>query len=130
MDKLVDHMFILEGGGKVKDYNGSYSDYRDEKKRKNNSKTNTASSINEEVIKPEIEDTEKRTLTNSEKKEFYNLEGDIQKLEKKKKEIEEKFYDVSLSQEQINEYSNELSKIKDSIDEKENRWLELSEVAE
>lgn len=128
MDKLVDHMFILEGGGNVKDYNGSYSDYREEKK-KENTKSNTPSEPSELLEVKSNPESEKRTLNNSEKKEFYNLEGDIKKLEKKKKDIEEKFYDTSLSPEKISEYSIELSKIKDTIEEKENRWLELSELA-
>ena len=129
MDKLVDHMFILEGGGNVKDFNGSYSDYRDEKKRLQNSKSKATKAAPEATTEKSSDNPAKRILTNSEKKEFYNIEGDIKKLEKKKKEIEEKFYDGSLNQDQINELSENLLKVKNSIEEKENRWLELSELA-
>ena len=129
MDKLVDHMFILEGGGNVKDFNGSYSDYRDEKKRLQNSKSKASKAAPDATTEKSSDNPAKRILTNSEKKEFYNIEGDIKKLEKKKKEIEEKFYDGSLNQDQINELSENLLKVKNSIEEKENRWLELSELA-
>jgi len=128
MDKLVDHMFILEGGGNVKDFNGSYSDYRDEKKRLQNSKSKATKAAPDATTEKSSDNPAKRILTNSEKKEFYNIEGDIKKLEKKKKEIEEKFYDGSLNQDQINELSENLLKVKNSIEEKENRWLELSEL--
>jgi ATP-binding cassette subfamily F protein uup len=127
MDKLVDHMFILEGNGKVKDYNGSYSDYREEKKKQqNNSKS-------PESVKPTIQDTpdsNRRELNNSERKEYYNIESDIQKLENKKKNIQEKFYDTSLTPEEMADLSKEISSIEDKIEEKENRWMELTEIIE
>jgi len=128
MDKLVDHMFILEGGGNVKDFNGSYSDYRESKKKEQNAVTITE--VVEEIIEEKTVNSGKRVLDNREKKEFFNLESDIPKLEKKKKALEEKFYDTSLSQDQINELSKELSDIEALIEEKENRWLELSEFVE
>ena len=128
MDKLVDHMFILEGGGNVKDFNGSYSDYRESKKKEQNVVTTTE--VAEEIIEEKTVATGKRVLDNREKKEFFNLESDIPKLEKKKKTLEEKFYDTSLSQDQINDLSKELSDLEALIEEKENRWLELSEFAE
>ena len=128
MDKLVDHMFILEGGGNVKDFNGSYSDYRESKKKEQNAVTTTE--VVEEIIEVKTVSSGKRVLDNREKKEFFNLESDIPKLEKKKKTLEEKFYDTSLSQDQINELSKELSDTEALIEEKENRWLELSEFVE
>ncbi len=127
MDKLVDHMFILEGDGKIKDYNGSYSDYREEKKKEQNSST----TIEEATIpSSESPSSNKREFTNSERKEYYNIESDIQKLEKKKKEIEEKFYDTSLTPDQMAELSKEISVIETKIEAKENRWMELTEIAE
>lgn len=126
MDKLVDHMFILEGDGKVKDYNGSYSDYRDEMKQEQ-----LASYKSNSDATPKSETTSnKKELSNSEKKEYYNIESDIQKLEQKKKEIEEKFYDTSLSPDQIAELSQKISDIQTKIEEKENRWMELTEMVE
>ena len=126
MDKLVDHMFILEGDGKVKDYNGSYSDYREEKRKEQNAKSKSSS---ESAPKKEVV-SNKNPLSNSEKKEFYNIESDIQKLQKKKKTVEEKFYDTSLTPDQMTDLSKQISEIESKIEQKENRWMELSEMME
>ncbi len=123
MDKLVDHLFILKGGGEYKDFNGSYSEYKQSLRAQTSSKAK----------KPKVEEapveeqTEKRKLNYHEKKEYSNLEDEIAKLEKRKKEIETLFMDTTISGDKITELSQELGTIQKSIEEKEDRWLELAE---
>lgn len=125
MDKLVDHLFVFEGDGKIKDYNGNYTEYRANKKIEDRKKEK-APKEKKERIKP---DSDKPKMSYLERKEFNRLEKEIEKLEKRKAEITEKFNDASLSSEDIQKMSIELGEINNSIDEKEMRWLELSEMA-
>lgn len=122
MDKLVDHLFVLEGGGKWKDYNGSYSSYRNSLKATNSKKNKPKVSSKH----PEKDDSV-RKLSYLEKKEIRQLEKDINKLETRKKNIESEFEKGDLSNEKITELSVEIGEIKNQLDEKETRWLELSE---
>ena len=127
MDKLVDHLFVLDGNGNVKDFNGTYSEYKIAlKETKSESKAVPHQATN--TIKSE-ETLEKRKLSYHEKKELETIESDISKMEKRKKEIEALFMDSSMSGDQITELSRELGEIEKSIAEKEDRWLELSEFA-
>lgn len=124
MDKLVDHLFILKGGGEYKDFNGSYSEYKASQRH-----GTTKSAVKEEVV-PEAEEATEvpvRKLNYHEKKEYSGLEEEIAKLEKRKKEIEELFMAGTLEGDKITELSQELGIIQKSISEKEDRWLELSE---
>ncbi|PKG51725.1 ABC-F family ATP-binding cassette domain-containing protein [Olleya sp. 1-3] len=128
MDKIVDHLLVFKGEGKVEDFPGNYSDYRtyedskapeiagnsDDKKEKKNWK----------------KENNKVTLSYNEQKEYKNLESKIKSLEFDKKEMEQKFLDPDLSQDQITEFSNKIQGIIDSIEEKEMRWLELTEKME
>jgi len=127
MDKLVDHLFIIEGQGKVKDFNGSYSDYKRQRKTPSIKVESTVSAPSPPPTENETPTEEKRKLSYAEKKEIENIENDIEKMQKRKKEIESLFLDSSLSGEKISELSKELGDIDKSVDEKENRWLELSE---
>ena len=125
MDKLVDHLFILEGEGNLKDYNGTYSEYREWKK-------NTGKKVNE--AKPELTSTEIQTeeakgkFSFDQRKEVQKLERDIKKLEEKRDELTAKFEDASLSPEKIIEFSKELDRVNILLDEKEEKWFELSEM--
>lgn len=125
MDKLVDHLFILEGEGNLKDYNGSYSEYREWKK-------NVGKKVNE--AKPELTPTEIQTeevkgkLSFDQRKEVQKLEREIKKLEEKRDELTAKFEDASLSPEKIIEFSKELDKVNALMQEKEEKWFELSEM--
>ncbi len=122
MDKLVDHMIILEGEGRYKDHNGTYSEYKQAQRQKNK-KTDAPTT---EIAEPE-EVTEVRKLNYHEKKEYEQLENDISSLEKRKKEIEAAFVSGDLLGDKITELSQELGDIGKAISEKEDRWLELSE---
>jgi ATP-binding cassette subfamily F protein uup len=127
MDKLVDHLFIFEGNGAIKDFPGNYTDlheYREQlaKEIKQNVKK-------EVVVKEKPESKDKaRKLSFNEKREMEHLEKDIQKLEKEKSELELKMNSGELSADKIIEASTRFSTILEQLDEKEMRWLELSEV--
>ncbi len=127
MDKMVDHLFIFEGEGKIKDYNGQYSDYRadkleeeaEEKRQRNETERKANAAVSANADKPK--------LSGSERKEFNQIEKDLAKLTKQKEEITNKFNDPNLSNDDMMKFSLELGKINDSIEEKEMRWLELAE---
>lgn len=130
MDKIVDHLFVLEGEGRVKDFNGTYSEY----KRSYNQEKYTATAEQKkqksiEEATPAVEEEKKRSLTYFEQKEYKKLDGDIENLEKEKTSISEKFNDPGLSNDDIVALSVKLGEIKNQLEEKENRWLELSEWA-
>jgi ATP-binding cassette subfamily F protein uup len=121
MDNMVDHIFILEGEGKVKDYNGSYSEYIFEKKQKKETiskETNTVTQTAEPTVSK---------LSYEQRKELNRLEKEIEKLEEKKVEITKKFDDPDLGHEEIMKWSAELEKLQQQLEEKEMRWMELVE---
>ncbi len=121
MDKLVDHIFVLEGDGNVKDFNGTYSEYRNRKKEEaQQAKFETNTEIQS--------DESKGKISFEQRKEVAKLEKEIKKLEEKKNEITSKFEDGSLSSEKIIEYSKELDQINALLEEKEAKWFELSEL--
>lgn len=131
MDKMVDHLFVFEGNGIIKDYNGNYSDYRNEK---------IAAEAEERKMRQEFEkkaivnsnspENQKNRLSGAERREFNQLEKEIAQLEKKKQDLTEKFNDPNLSNDDMMKYSHELGKIAEDIEQKEMRWLELAELAE
>jgi ATP-binding cassette subfamily F protein uup len=128
MDKIVDHLFVFKGDGEVQDFPGNYSDYREFHASQ---PSETKSDVKVEPVL-ENKDTQNKAqkLSYNEQKEYKNLESKIRSLELDKKALEEKFNDVSLSQDKINELSQQLQKIIDDIEDKELRWFELSEKFE
>jgi len=132
MDKIVDHLFVFRGDAVVEDFPGNYSDYRvyedskviEERKEKSSGKD---SSEDKADVKPS---DSKGKLSYLEQKEHKNLEKDIQKLEKKKTEAQQKFADPELSGEDIDKLSIELQEVLDAIDAKTERWFELSAMLE
>lgn len=132
MDKMVDHLFVFEGNGNIKDYNGVYSDYRADKleeeaeeKRQRNENAKKAL----DAPKDTNSDDAKR-LSGSERKEFKQLEREIADLEKKKATITEKFNDANITQADMMKFSTDLGKIQESLETKEMRWMELAEMVE
>ncbi len=121
MDKIVDHLFIFEGDGKISGFPGNYSDYRVYEDSKPSS--------GKEIIKKE--DTRKAEpvkgeLSYQEKREFGKLEKNIANLEMKKVAIENKFNLNEIEPEKISEVSLQLEQIISDLEQKEERWLELS----
>lgn len=132
MDKLVEHLFIFEGNGKIKDYNGNYSDYRVIQKAKDQEKERIERKAEKDLNKKnkEAEKANSQKMSYEERKEMNRLEKEIQKLEAKKATISERFNDTeNLTPDDISKLSKELSDIDKTIEEKEERWLELAELA-
>ena len=132
MDQVVDHLFVFRGNGIVKDFPGSYTLYREwltkiEKEEKKeaalNSKKESAGSADE---KPKL-DNQKVKLSYKEKKEYEQLETDIDNLESEKEVLEVEINSGSLSNDDLIEKSNRIGEIIKLLDEKSDRWLELGE---
>lgn len=133
MDKLVDHLFIFEGEGKIRDFNGNYQDYLDEQEEKRN-----AAKIAQQA--PKIEKVEakaavmevpktvtKRKLSFKEQHELDTLNKEIPELEAKRLEISSKLSAGSNNHEELMQWSREVEELNALLDEKGMRWLELSE---
>jgi ATP-binding cassette subfamily F protein uup len=130
MDKVVDHLLVFKGEGEIKDFPGNYTQYRqwsqlqpnepkDSKEVKDEKETKTTSDINNQ---------QKRKLTYKEKREFEQLEKEIADLEAEQQALEEALCSGTLSVEELTEKSKRLPLLKDELDEKSMRWLELSEI--
>ncbi|RPI18937.1 MAG: ABC transporter ATP-binding protein [Ignavibacteriae bacterium] len=124
MDKLVDHLFIFEGDGKIKDFNGNYIEYREEQKITESELARELNSQREVIPKPA---KPKTRLSYNEKREYEKLEIEILELERRKNEINEIMNSGLTDYLKLNELSKELVKTMQLIDEKTHRWLELSE---
>ena len=124
MDKIVDALFVFRGEGVVENFPGNYSDFRayDGSAPKEIAEKPVAKTV---VTKTEKKAT-KNTLTFNEKREFGALEGDIERLQKKKLTIETAFLNVEIAPEDISKKSKELQETIESIEQKEERWLELT----
>ncbi|MDP2526922.1 ABC-F family ATP-binding cassette domain-containing protein [Maribacter dokdonensis] len=129
MDKIVDHLFVFRGDAVIEDFPGNYSDYR----------AYEDSQIQEKRVQKESQPTNKTNwkeadtgtkISYAEQQEFKKLEREIQKLEKSKVALQEKFTDGSLSGDDIKNLSIELNDITDAIDSKTERWFELSALME
>lgn len=121
MDKIVDHLFVFKGEGEVQDFPGNYSDYFTYEQS-----IPKESKVEEKEVTKNSWRGANNPLSQSEQREFARLEKEIPELEAKKQSIEATFTSESLSTEQIQELSEALSEIIDSLEEKTNRWLELS----
>ena len=131
MDKVVDHLLVFKGDGAIKDFPGNYTQYRqwsalqskeEEKteKKKNTQKT-SANAEREPNSRP-------RRLSFKEQREMQQLEKDIEALEAEQRTLEEELCSGKLSVEELTEKSIRLPKLKEELDEKSFRWLELSEI--
>ncbi len=124
MDRLVDHLFVFEGEGQVKDFPGNYTDYRE----------NVAADGKLKIDKPKLKDpvkdraSEKRKLTYNEKKEYDTIESVIDGLEQEKVAIGAQFNDAGLDAEKMKELGVRLKEIEEEIAFKTNRWMELAEL--
>jgi ATP-binding cassette subfamily F protein uup len=127
MDKIVDHLFIFDRGGEVRNFPGNYSIYRDDLDEREKEKRQAVAPEKRDnpVAKPKVANANK--LTYNEKREFEKIETDIAALEKEKAELEKKMNSDSFDHEELLRQSERYNAIKDELDEKELRWLELSE---
>jgi ATP-binding cassette subfamily F protein uup len=132
MDKMVDHLFVFEGDGAIKDIIGNYTEYRkqtavDYKKEKEDSKD---SEPVKEVKVTQLSNSfveEKRKLSFKEKEEFKKIEKDMGSLETEKETLTAKLSDPSISNEDIMNAGNRLAEVVQKLEEITDRWLELSE---
>ncbi len=133
MDKLVEHLFVFEGDGVINDFPGNYTLYRfyqdQQKKNKNQSILEVKlEALETKTEKPvEQKPVTKRKLNNKEKMEFDKLEKEIPALEKERDDINEKLTHTELNFDQIQQLTHRIGQIALQLEEKEMRWLELSE---
>ena len=141
MDKVVDHLLVFKGEGEIQDFPGNYTQYRDwsrlqEKDEaekaaataKNAGNNNTAANDAAGTAKRDVNFENKRKMSYKEKREYEQLTQEIEKLTDEQKKLEEALCSGTLSVEELTEKSKRLPEIKDELDEKEMRWLELSEM--
>lgn len=130
MDKIVDHLLVFRGEGEIKDFPGNYTQFREweslKPKELADNKNNTSDTEKKE--KREFVGEQRRKKTYKEKCEFERLEKEIAALEEEQKSIEEALCSGTLPIDELTEKSKRLPIIKDELEEKEMRWLELSEI--
>lgn len=124
MDKIVDALFVFRGDGIVENFPGNYSDFR-AYENSNPYEQEEISNVKTE-IKPTETKSQKTSLSYNEKREFGALEDEIQRLQNQKERIEKQFLNVEIAEEDISKKSEELQQIIIDLEQKEERWLELS----
>ncbi len=128
MDKVVDHLLVFKGDGVIKDFPGNYTQFREWLGLKGKEEAQQT----EKAAKQQRRDyrnADKRKMTYKEKMEFANLEKEIAALEEEQKQIESALCGGTIDIEEITAMSKRLPQLKNELDEKSMRWLELSEMA-
>jgi len=135
MDKIVDHLFVFDGEGKINDFPGNYTVYRnklslEQESEKLKAQNQAKNKIPEKIqLKTDSGSSQKRKLSFNEKREFESLEHEIAKLEAEKEILEKSLNSGNLPHDELFQQSERLVILKTLIDEKELRWLELSELS-
>lgn len=133
MDKVVDHLLVFKGEGEIQDFPGNYTQYREwcrlqpKTEGEGAEKKATKPTAKEQPSATQKKE-EKRKMTYKEKREYEQLTKELEQLENEQKTLEEALCSGQLSVEELTEKSKRLPEIKDEIDEKEMRWLELAEI--
>jgi ATP-binding cassette subfamily F protein uup len=126
LDKLADHLFIFEGQGKIRDFNGNYTDYRDELSEQSRTKPTTkVDKVEIAPIKPEVE---KKKASYKDIRNYELLEKEIAELEKENLELQEKISSPNLNHQEINAISARIGEINLLIEVKTEQWLSLAEI--
>jgi len=125
MDKVVDHLLVFKGNGIVNDFPGNYTQYREWCSMKGKEEE---TAVKKESKTRETHAPERRRMSYKEKQEFAALEKEIAALEAEQKQIEEQLCSGTLPIDELTEKSKRLPAIKEELDQKEMRWLELSEI--
>ena len=138
MDKVVDHLLVFKGEGEIQDFPGNYTQYRDwsrlqekdeaEKAAAKTASNNAAVNDGAGTAQRDANFENKRKMSYKEKREYEQLTQEIDKLTEEQKKLEEALCSGTLSVDELTEKSKRLPEIKDELDEKEMRWLELSEM--
>lgn len=129
MDKVVDHLLVFKGQGEIKDFPGNYTQYREWQALQPKDLSAAAQKPAKATTDTKSERENKRKMSFKEKREFEQLEKDIDMLETEKKQIEDALSSGTLSVDEITQLSKRLPLLNDELDEKSMRWLELSELA-
>lgn len=129
MDKIVDHLFVFEGNGQIKDFNGDYTEYREILKEREREQRRQERAEQQKSKEQEQAQSERPRLSQDERKEMNKLEKEIKRMETRKAEIMAQFNSTELTPEMIEKLGKELSEINETLEEKEMRWLELAELA-
>ena len=129
MDKVVDHLLVFKGEGEIKDFPGNYTQYRQWQSLQPKEAAEAAKPAKEsKETKERLQNQTKRKFTYKEKMEFERLEKEVAALEEEQQQIEEALCSGTLSVDELTEKSKRLPLLKDELDEKSMRWLELSEI--
>lgn len=128
MDKVVDHLLVFKGQGVIQDFPGNYSQYREWSAMKTQAEEESKKT-SEKKQKEDYHHDTRRRMSFKEKREFEQLSKDIEALEQEKKQLEEELCSGTLTPEELTQKSKRLPLLSDELDEKEMRWLELSELA-
>jgi len=137
MDKVVDHLLVFKGQGEVKDFPGNYTQYREWEKMESGSSSRPSTPSNTSTPRPTSSPSspsknyrhdDRRRLSYKEKRELEQLEREIAALEEEQRLLEEQLCSGTLSVEELTEKSKRLPLLKEELDEKGMRWLELSEI--
>lgn len=124
LDKLAQHIFVFEGEGKIRDWNGTFSEYREISKQEALEARQNSEKVEKEVTKVQADNQ----LSQEQRKAINRVEGQIKKLEEKKAAISAKFNDAaSMSPEEIAQLSRQLAEVNEEIEEKEMEWMEMVE---
>ena len=130
VDKLADHLFIFEGGGRVKDFVGSYSGYRQYLKDREEERRAASREVSDNLSSSADRGVErKRRLTYKEKQEKVHLEQELASLEEEKKVLEARLCSGTLSSDELMADSIRIGEVTSLLDEKELRWLELDDIS-
>jgi len=127
MDKIVDHLFVFRGEGEIEDFPGNYSDFRT---YEDSAEPKVLNSVSTEKTSWKQNQPAKAGLNFNEQKEFNKIEKEIKDLEYQKKQIEQEFADGKVADDKIEAKANELQKVIQTLEEKEERWFELSSKIE
>lgn len=132
LDKIVDHLFVFEGDGVIKDFVGSYSDYREyikekEKQKRAQERAQLQKEAQKRVVQQQVQPNKKRKLSYKEQRELEQIEKDLEVLGKEKSELEEMLSGGTISGMQLQQASVRIGEVIALLDEKEMRWLELND---
>ena len=141
MDKVVDHLLVFKGEGEIQDFPGNYTQYREWSRLQEKDEAEKAAAAAKSIAnnsastndgagtaKRDANFENKRKMSYKEKREYEQLTQEIDKLTEEQKKLEEALCSGTLSVEELTEKSKRLPEIKDELDEKEMRWLELAEM--
>lgn len=126
MDKVVDHLLVFKGNGIVKDFPGNYTQYREWSSLKSKEDVDKPQKEHRQNVRQRTE--QRQRMTYKERMEFAQLEKEIASLEAEQKQLEEQLCSGTLSVDELTEKSKRLPQLKEELDAKELRWLELSEI--